>query len=193
MRRFTFDVLTSTVGLLLAAILLLAGALGLWGYTFVNNQVTTQLTEQKIFFPTASNPEFKALPPGDQAAMRPYAGQQMTNGDQAQVYANNFIAYHLILVAGGKTYAQVSMEALANPTNPTLAKQAATLFQGTTLRGLLLNAYAFGTIATILLIASICALVVGFVVLILSILGFIHSRRVPAEIEVLRPRPSAVR
>jgi len=44
MRRATFDLISSSVGLLLAALLLVAGALLIWAYTFVNNQVTTQLT-----------------------------------------------------------------------------------------------------------------------------------------------------
>jgi len=49
--------------------------------------------------------------------MTVYAGQQLTTGEQAQVYANNFIGVHLKEVAGGKTYAQVSAEAMATPTN----------------------------------------------------------------------------
>ncbi len=50
---------------------------------------------------------------------------------------------------GGKTYAQLSAEAIAQPKNAALAGQAATVFKGETLCGLLLNAYAFGTMGMI--------------------------------------------
>jgi len=75
MRRRTFDALVSTAGLLIAAVLLAAGALLTWGHVFVSNEVHNQLVAQKIVFPTTTNPEFKALPKADAAAMGPYAGQ----------------------------------------------------------------------------------------------------------------------
>jgi hypothetical protein len=80
----------------------------MWAYTFVNNQVTTQLTEQQIVFPPANSAAIKALPPADAAAMTQYAGQQMTTGAQAETYANHFIAVHLKEIGGGKTYSQLS-------------------------------------------------------------------------------------
>ena len=43
MRRRTFDFLASGVGVLLAIVLLVAGGLLLWGYNFVNDQVTCLL------------------------------------------------------------------------------------------------------------------------------------------------------
>ena len=183
MRRRTFDVLVSSVRVLRVIVLAAAGGLLLWGYSFTNDQVTSQLSSQKITFPTTGNPEFKALPAADQAAMRPYAGQLMTTGAQAHVYADNFIGYHLTLVAGGKTYSQVSAEALANPSNAKLAGQVETLFKGTTLRGLLLNAYAFWQIGQIALIAGIIALCAAVVMLVLSVLGFWHLRRTSPEAE----------
>jgi len=42
MRRGTFDVLTSTAGLVLAVVLLVAGGLLLWGHSFVDSQVHNQ-------------------------------------------------------------------------------------------------------------------------------------------------------
>jgi hypothetical protein len=80
MRRRTFDVLVSTTGLLLAAVLLVAGVLLTWGHSYANNQVASQLSAQKIVFPTTTSPEFKILPAANRAAMAPYAGQLMTNG-----------------------------------------------------------------------------------------------------------------
>jgi hypothetical protein len=184
MRRQTFDALMSAAGLLVAVVLIVAGALLIWAYSFTNNQVTTQLSEQKIIFPAKGSPELTALPAADQAAMSQYAGQQMTTGSQAQTYANHFIGVHLKEIGGGKTYSQVSAEAQANPTNLALQKQAQTLFQGNTLRGLLLNAYAFGTIATIALVAAICAFVAGAIMLVLAILGFLHLRRASPEAQI---------
>jgi hypothetical protein len=184
MRRRTFDLITSSVGLLLAVLLLVAGGLLTWAYTFVNNQVTTQLTEQQITFPPASSPAIKALPPADAAAMTQYAGQQMTTGAQAETYANHFIAVHLKEIGGGKTYSQLSAEALANPKDLKLKAQVDTVFKGTTLRGLLLNAYAFWQIGQIALYAAIAAFAGGVVFLVLSILGFLHMRRTPAEAEL---------
>ena len=185
MRRRTFDFLASGVGVLLAIVLLVAGGLLLWGYNFVNDQVTQQLTEQQITFPAADSAAIKALPPDDAAAMKVYAGQLMTNGAQAKTYADHFIAVHLKEIGGGKTYSQLSAEALANPTDQKLAAQADTVFKGTTLRGLLLNAYAFWQIGQLALIASIVAFVAGVIVLILSGLGFWHLRRTPAEAELM--------
>ena len=58
----------------------------------------------------------------------------------------------------GLTYAQLSAKAQAlpkgSPAYTAAEAKATTVFQGTTLRGLLLEAYAFGTLATIALIAG---------------------------------------
>ncbi len=140
MRRRTFDALATTVGLVLAVILLAAGGLMMWGHSFVDSQVHNQLAAQKIVFPASGSPEIKAP---EFAAMHQYAGQLMTNGAQAEVYADHFIANHLKAIGGGQTYAQLSAKALAQPKNAKLAGQVEAMFKGTTLRGLLLNAYAF--------------------------------------------------
>jgi hypothetical protein len=186
MRRRTFDALVSAAGLLLAVVLAVGGGLLLWGNSFVSNQVTTQLSAQKIVFPTKSNPEFKALPPADAAAMGQYAGQQMTTGAQAKVYADNFIAFHLSKMGG--TYSQLSAKSLVQPNNAKLAALVNTVFKGTTLRGMLLNAYAFWQMGQIMLIAAIVAFIGAVLFLILSILGFLHSRWVSPASEVLPGR-----
>jgi hypothetical protein len=185
MRRKTFDALVSAAGLLLAAVLIVAGVLLTWGHSYATNQVTSQLAAQKIVFPTTSNPEFKALPKADQAAMGQYAGQQMTTGAQAQVYADNFIAYHLSLIGGGKTYSQLSTLSRANPTNTTLAGEVQTVFQGTTLRSMLLEAYGFGTFAQIALIAAIASWIAAGLMVLLSIFGLVHLQRTAPDEEIL--------
>ena len=70
MRRKTFDALMVFAGLTLAAVLLVAGGLLMWGHVFTASEVHSQLAAQKIVFPAANSPEIKALPAGDAAAMR---------------------------------------------------------------------------------------------------------------------------
>ena len=121
MRRKTFDALVSAGGLVLVAVLLVAGVLMLWGHSYASDQVSSQLSAQKIVFPAKGNAEFKALPASDQAAMGAYAGQPMTTGAQAKTYADHFIAVHLGLIGKGKTYSQLSAASLAQPKNVALA------------------------------------------------------------------------
>ena len=161
------------IGLVATIALIIIGALAWWAYSFISNNVYNELASQKIYFPAANsaalnNPEIKPY-------LEKYAGQQLLTGPEAKAYADHFIAVHLSEIAGGKTYSQVSAESLANPSNPTLKAQAQTLFQGETLRGLLLgDAYAFSTIATIARIAAIVCFVAGGIMFILVILGFWH-------------------
>lgn len=184
MRRKTFDALVSAGGLVLAAVLLVAGGLLMWGYSFANGQVRDQLVAQKIVFPAKSNPEFKALPASDQAAMGGYAGQTLTSGAQAKTYADHFIAVHLAEMGQGKTYSQLSAESLAQPKNAALAGLVATVFRGTTLRSMLLEAYGFWQFGQIALIAAIASFTGAALILILSIAGLFHGRHVTAESEV---------
>ena len=62
-----------------------------------------------------------------------------------------------------------------------LQGQVATVFKGETLRGLLLNAYAFGTIGAIAGIAAVAAFIAALVMLILGGLGLVHARRAQPE------------
>jgi hypothetical protein len=102
-----------------------------------------------------------------------YAGQAVDNGPKAKAYANEFIDEHLKKVAGGLTYAQVSTKAQADPTNATLAGQKQTLFQGETLRGLLLNAWGWSVAGTIAADASWFAFAGALVVLLAMIYGLV--------------------
>ncbi len=183
MRRTTFDALLTVAGLGLAVVLLIAGALLTWGYTFTNNQVHNQLVAQKIHFPAKGSESLTSLPAPDRAAVSAYAGQQLANGQQAAVYADHFIAVHLQKIAGGKTYAELSAQSLAQPNNTKLADQVQTMFRGTTLRGLLLNAYAFWKMGQIALIAAIVAFAGATLMLILAAFGVAHLRRTPASAE----------
>jgi len=181
MRRRAFDALAVTAGLLIAGLLLVAGGLLTWGHNFVTSEVHSQLAAQKIVFPPADSP---AVAGAQFAPMRQYGGQLMTTGAQAQVYADHFIAVHLAEIGGGQTYSQLSAKALAQPKNTALAAQVQTMFRGETLRGLLLNAYAFGTIAQIMLYAAIAAFAGAGLLILLALFGFIHLRRTAPEAEI---------
>src|SRR5580700_1990329 len=163
MRRFSTRTWLAAVSAALAAVLLIAGGLTLWGSAYVHNTVQGQLAAQQIFFPPASAfAHAKAgteITPSMIPSVSQYAGQQLLTGQQAEVWANDFIAVHLVEIGGGKTYAQLSTESIAQPANLKLAGQVATVFKGETLRGLLLNAYAFGTMGTIAGIAAIAAFI----------------------------------
>ncbi|MHB8188601.1 MAG: hypothetical protein ACYDDU_21530 [Dermatophilaceae bacterium] len=196
MRRKTFDALLISGGLVLAAILLVSGGLLTWASSFVGDQVKTQLSQQQIFFPpkgpATASPEIGPY-------LNQYAGQQLLTGQQAEAYADHFIAVHLKEIGGGLTYAQLSTKAMAAPTDTKLAGQVATMFKGETLRGLLLNAYAFGTMGRIAGIGAVAAFIGAAIMLLLSGLGFAHLRRVTPEEEFLpklgahpvRPTPDA--
>jgi len=187
MRRRTFDALVATAGLVIAGLLLVGGGLLTWGHNFVTNEVHTQLAAQKIVFPPANSP---AVAGAAFAPMRQYGGQLMTTGAQAQVYADHFIANHLKEIGGGQTYAQLSAKSLAQPKNTALAAQVQTMFRGETLRGLLLNAYAFWTIGQIMLYAAIAAFTGAGLLLLLALFGFIHLRRTAPEAQIF-PRTAS--
>lgn len=180
MRRRVFDLLASAAGLLIVIILVVAGALLMWGYSFANSQVHNQLNEQQIFFPPAS-----AMTAAEKPYIGQYAGQQVLTGQQAQAYADHFIGVHLSEMPYGGVYSKISSALQKNPNNASLKALQQTSFQGTTLRGLLLTAYAFGTFATIALWAGIATFIAAFLMLLLVLFGFWHARRTPPEEEFL--------
>ncbi|WP_030176784.1 hypothetical protein [Spirillospora albida] len=183
MRRKTLDALLVSAGLVMAVILLVGGILLTWGYNFANSNVRDQLKQQKIFFPPKGSP---ALDPKEYPALQKYAGKQVLDGGQAEAYANGYIKRHLEEMGGGKTYSELSTASRANPSDTKLAGQVQTAFRGETLRGLLLNAYAFWKIAQIALYGAIFCYVGAAVMALLSVLGFLHWKRVTPEERVGR-------
>jgi hypothetical protein len=61
------------------------------------------------------------------------------------------------------------------------------MFQGETLRGLLLSSYAFWTLGSIAGWGALAAFIGAGLLLILAIFGLIHSRRVGPSEELLGP------
>lgn len=176
--RRAIDRVFILLGSAMVAVLVAVGGLAWYGYHFATDSVRTELAQQKVFFPPKGSPAIAALPAADQQEVNKYAGQQLLDGLQAKVYANNFINVHLQEVAGGKTYAEVSTEALKDPTNAKLQMQKAVLFQGETLRGLLLGSgYAYWTFGLIAKFVAIAAFVGAGIMAILVWFGLLHLAR----------------
>ncbi len=190
MNRRTWDFILTLVGGLLTVALLVAGGLLTWGASFATSAVHDQLAQQKIYFPPKSaflHPVVGGeITPSMIPSVSQYAGEQLLTGAQAKVWADDFIAVHLNEIGGGKTYSQLSAESQADPSNTALASQVELVFKGTTLRGMLLNAYAFSIFGTIALISAICCFVLAGLMLILTILGVVHYRRTPKDVEFLK-------
>lgn len=172
MKRRTLDLTLATVGLVMAVVLAIASALLLFAASFTNTTITDQLAAQHIKFPVAEqlSPE-----------LQQYAGMDVTTGPLAKAYSD-MIAEHLDAVADGKTYSEVSAAWIASAKNPAdrdpvLAGQRQTLFMGETLRGLLLNVYAFGIFGTVAFIAGWVALAAAIVMVGLAIYGFVHAHK----------------
>ena len=185
MRRKTFDMILTAGGAVLVVVLLAAGSLGLWGYSYANSNVHDQLAQQQIFFPPLGNAALASPKIGPY--LNQYAGEQLLTGPQAEAYANHFIAVHLSEMPFGGVYAKASAASMAAPTDTKLTGEVNTIFKGTTLRGLLLEAYAFWTIGQVALVGAIVSFVLAGVMLMLTLLGMLHFRRVPEDLEFPHP------
>ncbi len=191
MSRKVFDILASAGGAVVVVVLLVAGGLLMWGSSFTHSNVHKQLSQQEIFFPPKA--AFEHAKPGTEItpAMIPsvsqYAGQQLLTGPQAEAYANHFIAIHLSELPYGGVYAKISTAAREKPSNAELKTLEQTSFQGTTLRGLLLEAYGFSTIGEIMFWGAIASFCLAFVMAVLVGLGIRHARRTSPGEELLTP------
>ena len=190
MNRKSFDKIASVIGLLLAGFLIVIGGILQFGGNFATDQVAAQLEPQAITIP-AENGDPKVA--DDVKKFFADNGEKvMTTGKQAQMYADHYIGFHMsemptYAAASGANRAAAGALA-ADPTNPELqaaAKQASgmveTVFKGETLRGMLLNAYAFGTLGQIAMVASYVSFAGGIIFLILALLGFAHLRRADTD------------
>ena len=188
MRRNTTYKLVAAVGVLMLAV----GGMLLWGSTYIHNQVTNQLAAQKVYFPPAAafaHPKVGTeITPSMIPSVSQYAGQQLLTGQQAESYADNFIAVHLREIGAGKTYSQLSAETFTLP--PTSAKYAAveaqvqTVFRGDTLRSMLLNAFGWWKVSQIAYIGSLIAFGLGTIAFVGGMfgIGLAGFRRDEAEI-----------
>jgi hypothetical protein len=178
---------TARVGLALAVVLAAAGGMLIWGSTYLHNSVQSQLAMQKIYFPPAAafaHPKAGTeITPNMIPSVSQYAGQQLLTGQQAEAYADHFIAQHLQNMAPGQTYSTLSAKSLAQPNNAKLAGLVQTVFRGDTLRAMLLNAYGWWKVSQIMYIASIAAFVLAGLSLIGSAVAIVRGRRtIPAAV-----------
>ena len=175
MERKTWDQLVSGAGAVIAAVLIVVGALAVFGGNFGRDNVTDRLEPQNVQFPPA-----EAMTPEELDEVGEYAGQQVVNGEQAEAYSR-YIGLHLTEVNEGQTYAETSAAAREEGIDPELAAElqakADTLFKGETLRSILLNAYGWWTVASIAVIAGYAMIAAGIVLAIFAFLGFRHARR----------------
>jgi hypothetical protein len=196
MSRKAFDLLTSTGAAVVVVVLLIAGGLLTWGHSFVTSSVRSQLAQQQIYFPPAAAFAHPKAGTEITASMIPsvsqYAGQQLLTGAQAQVWADDFMAVHLSEMPYGGIYSKISAASMANPKSVSLAALKETSFMGTTLRGLLLEAYAFSKIGAVMLWGAIASFILAGVMSLLVALGFWHARRTEDEVPLLNPKPVTV-
>ena len=185
MSRRLFDIITSAGGVAVVVALIVAGGLLTWGHSFVNSNVHSQLAQQQIYFPPEAAFEHpKAgteITPSMIPSVSQFAGQQLLTGEQAKVYANDFIAVHLSEMPYGGVYSKLSAAYLADPKDTQLAAARQNSFMGTTLRGLLLEAYAFSEIGVVMLWGAIASFVLAAIMSMLVGLGFWHARRTTEE------------
>lgn len=195
MKRKTLDLILTASGAALTIVLIAAGALLLWGYNFTKSEVHNQLEMQQVYFPKAAT--FAHAKAGTEITptMRPYllqyAGQQVLTGEQAKAYATHFIAIHLSEMPYHGVYSQVSAASRANPTTAALAAEVTTVFKGTTLRSMLLEAYGFSVFGELALDGALAAFSGAVVMLILTGLGLWHIQRTPVEEEFPKSVPSS--
>ena len=200
-----------TLQAVLVVVLAAASGFALYLGNFTTNQVRTELAAQQISFPAADQVKAGgALDPKEfPQEIRDQAGNQVLDGNQARIYANDFIGKHLEGVAGGKTYAQVSNEQIADQallaTTPTtdsnyknlqnqiaiLGGQKTALFQGETLRSMLLNAYGWWTIGTYTTWAAYGLMLAALVVLGALVFEVFAAARKPETIKVTQKAAAA--
>jgi hypothetical protein len=187
-------------------VLVLAGGAGfaMAMGTFTTGQIHDELASQGIFFPAADQIKTGgALDPAEfPQEIRDQAGNQVTDGNQARIYANDFLAKHLQGVAGGLTYATIGAKisaanaalAAASKTDPnyatlqanvaTLNGQRDTLFKGESLRSMLLNAYGWWTIGVYTTYAGFALLIVALGVLGALVFELFIAGRKPETLKV---------
>ena len=187
MKRKNFDKIVTAVGFGITVILFVGAGLLNWGASFAQDSVKNQLDNQNISFPAA-----EAMPEATKTQLAKWSEMKVTTGEMARDYSDLYIWEHMkgaSIAAVGKpaTYSEVSgmyMGLTRGGSTDTaqiakLGDLRQTLFMGNTLRGMLLTAYAFGTLGVIASYGAIAALAGGVVMLLLSIAGLVHIRRTP--------------
>lgn len=189
--RRRIDHLLIGAGVVAAIVLAIAGGLLTWGSNFSSDYVGDELAAQNISFPPT-----EALIEEGRDDLAEFGGEQVDTGEEAEAYAS-FIQGHVDNIAGGLTYSEIpdtaartalqeAIEAGAPEAEiaelereaTTLSQQRDTVFKGEMLRGTLLNAYAWSTMGRIAGIAATAAFAAAAVMVVLSVAGGVHLRKV---------------
>ena len=180
-----------TLQVIMVIVLGFGAGISFWGSNFTGEQIKSQLEPQKIFFPT----DVSTMPEPEKSAVAPYVGQQVVNGEQAHVFAQNYLGLHLRELADGKVYSELSTEARTEK-DPALKAQkdalVQTAFRGETLRSMLNQAWAFSIFGTVALYASFGLMLATIVVagaLVFEL--FFAQRRVTEQVKTTATATSA--
>jgi hypothetical protein len=214
MKRRTLDVLFSAGGVLFAILLLVLGLVLANQAAFADDYVRDQLSQQQIKFAPEEALRGEQDADGGDCLVK-YAGETLQTGKQSECYANQFIAYHMRESAtkladetgneayDGATYAtlggvtrglQAQIDEMTTAGEDTAAMEEelakagqlrTSMFQGETLRGLLLTTYGFSIFGDRAQLAATICFLAAALVFLLSIAGFIHAARTPPEERVL--------
>ena len=187
MDRSNWDKIVSGAAAVIAVVLIALGAMAIYGGNFGQANVRDRLVPQHIAFPPT-----EAMTPQERAEIGTFAGQKVENGVQAEAFSR-YIGGHLEGINGGATYSETSSAARVEGLDPEVAAdlqiKADTLFKGETLRAILLNAYGWWTVATIAVWAGWGMVTAGIILLVLSILGFVHARKASETVVVTESIP----
>lgn len=171
---------------IMVVVLAFGAGLAFWGSNFTSDQVKAQLEPQKIFFPKDVS---TGVPEPEKSALTPYLGQQVVNGEQAHVFAENYLGLHLRELADGKVYSELSTLARAEKDpakKAVLDGQVQTAFRGETLRGMLNQAWAFSIFGSVALYAGIGLALVTLIVFGALVYELFFAKK-PVDVAVSAP------
>jgi hypothetical protein len=200
MKRRTLDLIFAVGGMLVAVLIGVLGLVLQNQASFAKDYVHDQLSAQKITFTPAKFLTAEENNP----CLKSYAGKPLASGAGAACYANHYIGVHVKAINEGKTDAQTSSQARAIDTqlkalpdpnsdagkalatqSATLHGKATSLFQGETLRGLLLTSYGFSIFGDRAQAAADVCFALTLVLLLAALAGFVHATRKSSDHTIL--------
>ena len=202
MRRRTLDALLTTGGLIVAAVLLVAGGLIDLGQQ-LRGRRGPHPARGAAHLPSPPRPARAAQRPAGQALPRAVRGAAADHGCAGQGLRRPLHQGPPRRVDRWQDVLRAERRLPGQPGRREGSGLVDLAFRGETLRGLLLNAYAFGTMGTIAMYAAWASFIGARRCSSSALLGFRHLRRVPVEEEVgaacatrprrARPSPSRPR
>jgi len=173
-RRTTVFRVLLAVGVSLAvtgAVLLASGA-------YTHNIIQDQLVAQQIRFPPADS---FGMPADEYPGVQQYAGELVDDGPKAKAWANEFMTPHILELSDGVPYGVYSAAAFQDPEVNEADVISREMAIGEVQRGLLLSAWGWWTIGSVMTVAGLVITVVGALALIAAAFFRLRSPRLPAE------------